>query len=74
MSEEKHIGSYEKHVCDSIGDHDKHICQLAQKVAFGEIKELVEHPNYICENCARVAKSAKNLCKPKSLQDIPCHE
>ena len=74
MSTEKHLGSFEKHVCDSIGDHDKHICQLAKKVSIGEIQELVELPNYICENCARVAKSNTSLCKPKSLEKASYHE
>ena len=73
MSEE-HLGEFEKHVCESMENHEKHICQLATKVALGEIRELVDSPNFICENCARVAKSDKNLCKPKSLEKIAYHE
>lgn len=74
MSEEKHLGNYEKQVCTSLENHARHICQMAKKVATGEIKELVESPQYICENCARVAKSDTNLCRPASLQNIPYHE
>jgi hypothetical protein len=73
MSEE-HLGNFEKHVCESMENHDKHICQLAEKVAIGEIRELVESPNYICENCARVAKSNTNLCRPQSLEKAAYHE
>lgn len=71
---EKHLGDFEKHVCESMENHDKHICQLANKIAIGEIKELVESPNFICENCARVARSSSNLCKPKSLEKVGYHE
>ena len=73
MSEE-HLGEFDKQVCESMENHDKHICQLAKKVAIGEIKELVDSPNFICENCARVAKSNSNLCRPKSLEKAVYHE
>ena len=72
--EGEHMGSYEKNVCESMENHEKHICQLAKKVAIGEIKELVESPNFICKNCARVAKSSENLCHPKSLEKVAYHE
>ena len=73
MSEE-HLGEFDKQVCESMENHDKHICQLAKKVAIRDIKELVDSPNFICENCARVAKSNSNLCKPKSLEKVSYHE
>ena len=71
---ELHLGSFEKHVAECIDGHENHICALAQKLAIGELKELVDQPNYICQNCARVAKENINLCKPKSLDSISDHE
>ena len=56
--------------CESIASHDKHICQLVTKASAGEIIDLVELPNFICENCARVANSSENICRPKNLNDI----
>jgi hypothetical protein len=40
MAEEKHLGNFEKHVCESMANHSKHICELAKKVAVGEIHTL----------------------------------
>ena len=58
-----------EHICDFIEEHDNHICQLVTKASVGEIIDLVDLPSYICENCARVANSDNNLCRPKSLND-----
>ena len=74
MSEDKHLGNFDKQVCDAMENHEKHICQLATKVATGELAELVHSPNFICENCARVATSSENLCKPQSLEKAAYHE
>lgn len=74
MSDDQHMGTFEKHVCESMENHEKHICQLAKKIATGELAELVQSPNFICENCARVAASPGNLCKPISLEKIAYHE
>ena len=60
--------------CESIESHGKHICQLVTKASAGKIIDLVELPNFICENCARVANSFENLCRPKSLDDIRYHK
>ena len=68
MSDDQYLGTFEKHVCESMENHEKHICQLAKKVATGELAELVQSPNFICGNCARVANSSENLCKPQSLE------
>jgi hypothetical protein len=71
---ELHLGSFDKQVAECIDGHENHICALAQKVAIGKLKELVDQPNYICQTCARVAKEKVNLCKPKSLDTISDHE
>lgn len=62
--------SDKEHVCKNIENHNNHICQLVSKATAGEIINLVDLPNFICENCARVANSDENLCHPKNLDDI----
>jgi len=57
-------------VCESPEEHDNHICQLVTKVSMGEIVNLLDLPSFTCSNCARVANSEKNLCRPINLDDI----
>ena len=54
-----------KNVCK--GDHSCHICSLVDKTPIGEIKPLVDNPQFICFNCGRAANSEKNLCNPEPL-------
>jgi hypothetical protein len=51
------------------GDHQGHLCVLVSNQKFGEIKELVRKPQFMCFNCGRVADSDKNLCNPMPLDD-----
>jgi hypothetical protein len=51
--------------------HDKHLCYL-NNLKFQvsnpeEYKSLVKNPQFMCENCGRVAAGEKNLCKPVKL-------
>jgi len=32
-----------------------------------KLVKIVSQPKYVCERCARVASSAKHLCRPDSL-------
>ena len=59
----------DKHACDFIEKHENHICQLISKSSVGKIIDLVDLPGFICENCARVANSKENLCRPKNLNE-----
>lgn len=53
-------------ICD--GEHASHICVLASNKKMEEIKELTQHPKFICFNCGRVADSKENLCNPMPLK------
>lgn len=52
------------------GDHTKHICQLAEEKKFGDIKQLILNPKYICANCGRAADSDDNLCNPVHVNQL----
>ena len=56
--------------CEFIEQHDNHICKLVEKASVGEIIDLVDLPDYICDNCARVARSDENLCRPRSFDFV----
>jgi hypothetical protein len=48
------------------------LCKLKRgEVAkyFPEIKDVVEKPKFICENCARVSSRKKYLCRPIRLSE-----
>lgn len=51
--------------------HDKHLCYLNnldfQKSNPEEYKQLVINPQFMCQNCGRVADNEKNLCRPVKL-------
>jgi hypothetical protein len=51
------------------GNHEGHICLLATDGKFQEIKQMTQHPKYICFNCGRVADDKANLCNPMPLED-----
>jgi hypothetical protein len=51
-------------------DHALHICALAEQQKYGEIKELVVDPKYMCTNCGRVSNAGKNLCNPLTFEMI----
>ena len=51
------------------GDHSGHMCVLASNEEFEVIKEITQHPKFICFNCGRVADSDQNLCNPMSVSD-----
>lgn len=48
--------------------HDKHLCYLTNldfhNSNIDEYKGFVINPEYMCQNCGRVAADKKNLCKP----------
>jgi hypothetical protein len=37
----------------------------------GHLAELVRDPRFYCRKCARSANTAKVLCKPRKLPEIP---
>ena len=51
--------------------HEKHLCYLNnirfQDSNLEEYKDLVKDARFLCNNCGRVAKDAKNLCEPIKL-------
>ena len=66
---EKEGGSKMAPKCGSKTGHKGHLCVLASEEKFGEIKELVSNPKFMCFNCGRVADSKRNLCNPMPLRD-----
>ncbi|MHC4758419.1 MAG: hypothetical protein ACYTE8_07155 [Planctomycetota bacterium] len=52
--------------------HNKHLCYLtnlgAQQRNRKMYEKLVSEANYLCMYCGRVAKRAKNLCKPVKME------
>jgi hypothetical protein len=58
-----------KQSCKQGQGHTGHLCVLASEGRFDDIKELVDHPQFMCFNCGRVAESDKNLCNPMPLKD-----
>jgi len=52
------------------GDHSQHICKLAKEKKMGQIKMLVQEPNYLCKKCGCAADNSENLCKPKDFNEI----
>ncbi|MDD5484244.1 MAG: hypothetical protein PHP98_11455 [Kiritimatiellae bacterium] len=56
----------EKKTCR--GDHKGHLCVLASAGCLEKIRALALNPAFICFNCGRLAKSAKNLCNPMPLE------
>lgn len=51
-------------------DRSKHICSMAADKKYGEIKELVADPKFMCSNCGRVSNLGKNLCSPMPFEMI----
>ncbi len=52
-------------------DHENHLCYY-QNMGMVEAElekyvELVKDGKFVCANCGRVAKEAKNLCRPVAL-------
>ncbi len=48
--------------------HEKHMCYLVNvRTSVSELKKIAKDPQFICKNCARVAKEAKYLCNPVKL-------
>ena len=48
--------------------HEKHLCYLVNlQVSLTELKKIAKGGNFICKNCARVAKDKGNLCNPVKL-------
>ena len=50
----------------------KSICKLSKdevEKSLEELVRIVSNPKYICQKCARVAKSKKQLCKPDKISD-----
>jgi hypothetical protein len=59
-------------ICETCtGDHTKHLCELAGGKKFDLITELAKMPDFICNNCGRMAKKGENLCNPMPIEDIP---
>lgn len=53
------------------GNHSEHVCQLIvdRNKDLDKIKGIVQNPNFICFNCARVAEKKENLCNPMPIED-----
>jgi len=51
--------------------HNMHVCALKEdgfdKDNPEEFQEIIEDPQYKCENCGATAKESENLCKPAKL-------
>ena len=52
-------------------EHNMHMCALKEE-GFdtknpAKFKELIDNPQYECENCGSKANKAENLCKPLKL-------
>jgi hypothetical protein len=56
--------------CESTS-HSRHLCYFVSQGFHlsneEEYKAMVENPQFKCQHCGRVAKEAKNLCKPVKL-------
>jgi hypothetical protein len=52
-------------------DHENHLCYYQNmgmvEADLDHYKELVKDGKFVCANCGRVAKEAKNLCNPVAL-------
>jgi hypothetical protein len=50
---------------------DKELCKVASKKVLkhqlDDYIQLVSEPQFVCIRCGRVARSRKNLCKPKKM-------
>ena len=65
---EKNITSRQKPHCST---YNQHLCYLASqgfdRTDPDEYLSLVSEPEFVCENCKRLANSNANLCKPVNL-------
>jgi hypothetical protein len=54
-----------------MAENTKRLCDWTKKELrerFGELRDLVRSPRFVCTKCGRAARVEQSLCKPKGLE------